>query len=114
MLKTVSSFFSFSFCVSHSSVKRTSWLPALFIEDGGTDDCFRHPVRIAVTRRPAIFKVSLIILGAVARNTDAGATMCHAGGERVDVGGFVESRQATFVVLPAMRVVHADVVLVSL
>ena len=56
----------------------------------------------------------MAVLAYLARDADAGAAVRHAGREVVDVGGLVLSGEASLVVLAAVRVVHADVLLVAL
>ncbi|TNN36072.1 hypothetical protein EYF80_053764 [Liparis tanakae] len=80
----------------------------------GADQGLRHAVRVAVGRRAAVLEVALLVLAHVARDADAGAAVGHAGGELVDVGGFVVAGEAAGVVQPPFGVVGADVVAVPL
>jgi len=73
------------------------------------DDSLGHSIRVAVGRGTAVLEVATAVLAHLPRNADAGAAVGHAGREVVDAGGLVVAGEAPLVVLPAARVVDADV-----
>jgi len=81
----------------------------LRVQQAGDGDGLGHWVRVAVGGGPTVLEVALLLLAHLAGDPDAGAPVGHAGGEVVDGGGLVEPREAPHVVLPAVRVVHSDV-----
>ena len=84
----------------------------LFVEHARPDEDLRDAVRIAVRRRATVLEVAAPILADLPRDTDAGAAVGDAGGEVVDAGRLVESRQTSGVVGASVRVVRHDVLLV--
>ena len=96
---------------------RRRWLEEIrlgLVQADGPHDGLGDAVRVAVARRPPVFEVALLLVGALARDSDRAAAIGHAGRERVDVGRLVETGQTARVVLAAVRVVHRDVEVVPL
>lgn len=100
-------------CSTSSSLFLSSFVYRVRQEAGtsyGTSDC----VWVTVCRRPAVFKVPTFVLTDLTWDPDTGPTISHTSGEVVDAGGLVLAREASLVVLAPTRIIHLDVLFVSL
>lgn len=83
-------------------------------QEAGADNDLGDSVGVAVGRGPPVLEVPPPLQAHLARDADAGAAVGHAGGESVDAGRLLESRETPQVVLTPAGVVHTDVLGVSL
>lgn len=87
---------------------------SLLAQQTGADQSLGHSVRVAVGRWTAVLEVALLLLADHARNADAGATVGHACGELVDVGGFMVAGETAGVVETPFGIIGTDVIAVPL
>ena len=84
-----------------------------FTENIGPDNGFCHRIGITIGRGPTIFQVAFAVFCALAWYSDTRSPMSHTGRECVDVGGLMTACQPSAVVCSVIRVVHADMVIMS-
>lgn len=120
--------FGYNIVLSYNHVKgrfpRTSSYSTILYESGhplmysplppppqqaGACDGAHHGIRVTAGGGPTVFNVVLLLLAHLAWDLDAGHAVVHPGIEVAGDGGFMESCEASDVVLASARVVHMDV-----
>lgn len=80
-----------------------------WVQKAGDCNGLCHSIWVAVCWRTAILEVAFLLLAYLARDADAGTSVCHSGRKLFNAGCFMETCETSFVVIPPMWVIHTDV-----